>query len=572
MAWCFISILQTLRVRIVSLQRINNLDFIGATNFYVTVLLVVVMFFLTDLLFEILSRRRIEKIVLFAVTFSYALLCIGQYQDLYFCIGMVCLMGFSVAYCMKDTDTSRIGLKRPVFITGAIVCIILFVLFTGGCTVYKYLTYRSPNYDLGLFSQMFYYMKHTLTMNTTAERDMLLSHLCVHVSPVFYLLLPIYAIVSSPATLQILQAVVLAMAIIPLRLICKNHGLNRFETLAILVAYSAYPVISGGCFYDIHENMFLPVFLLFFLYYLESDQKVGYVISMLLIFSVKEDAAIYVAFIAIYEMFGLRRWKRGAVILLSALAYFTFTTVLLANIGEGAMTYRFNNMIYGEDGSMFGIIKTVFNNPAYIMTQMFTKDKLEFIIQVLAPLCFLPLLSRKWYRFILIGPFLMFNLMSDYEYFHSLFFQYVFGSGTLLFYLAVVNLSEMDRKIKSHMLMMLPVSCLLFFMTILGPKTYYITDYYDSLNQRTYQEFEEALNMIPDDASVTATTFLCPKLSNRKVLHELYYTDKSTEYIALDLRVETSEYSVNTYLNQDEYECLYYVPDKIAVFRYLDYE
>ena len=82
----------------------------------------------------------------------------------------------------------------------------------------------------------------------------------------------------------------------------------------------------------------------------------------------------------------------------------------------------------------------------------------------------------------------------------------------------------------------------------------------------------EGLGTIPDDASVTATTFLCARLSERKELYELYYTDKSTEYIALDLRGHNNDYDENKYLQDSRYETVYYSKGKIAVFRDVLYE
>ena len=77
------------------------------------------------------------------------------------------------------------------------------------------------------------------------------------------------------------------------------------------------------------------------------------------------------------------------------------------------------------------------------------------------------------------------------------------------------------------------------------------------------------MQTIPDNASVTATTFLCPALSKRDVLYEKYYTDKEsqTEYIILDLRLGTTEYNVNDYLNSDKYETVFYTPYRVAVFK-----
>lgn len=41
---------------------------------------------------------------------------------------------------------------------------------------------------------------------TTCERDRVLSHFAVHVSPIYYLFLPFYALFPSPVTLEVLQA------------------------------------------------------------------------------------------------------------------------------------------------------------------------------------------------------------------------------------------------------------------------------------------------------------------------------------------------------------------------------
>ena len=573
MAWCFISVIQMAEIVGRGFTFIDKISFLKYISFDETAVMIVILFLSIYVIFEVGSSYNrkyssiIEKTLLLVLSMVYAIMSVVNYTDIYFCVGMTALLGFAVCYSVKDVHLNEVSFPRWVFVSSMVLFGILFVAFTGGCTVVRYLSYSSPNYDLGLFSQMFHYMKNTLTMNTTSERDMLLSHFAVHVSPAFYLLLPFYMLVSSPATLQLMQAVVIAAGLIPLVFICRNHKLSNVETILIGVCYVAYPVMSGGCFYDIHENLFLPVFLLTFLYFIEKNSMKGIIISMLLVFSIKEDASIYVAFIAIYMLLGLKMYKKGFMVLASALAYFSFTTVLLSVIGDGVMSFRFNNMILEENGNMLSIIKTVIMHPAYVFTQIFQQEKIEFMLQTLCPLLFLPLFSKKWYRFILLGPFVLFDLMSDYQYFHSIFFQYVFGSGTLLIYLMILNASDMDVKIRNRVIPMAGAASVMFFSSVMWSKTNIIKDYYKSYNQETYAILEEGLNTIPDDASVIATTFLCPALSKRDELYELYYTDKDAEYVALDLRVGTTDYNVEDYLNNPEYEKLYYVPLKIAVFK-----
>ena len=161
--------------------------------------------------------------------------------------------------------------------------------------------------------------------------------------------------------------------------------------------------------------------------------------------------------------------------------------------------------------------------------------------------------------------------MSDDTYFHSIYFQYAFGSGTLLFYLAVVNLSELRRELRVRAVPMLAAACLLFFGATVYQRSSVIERYHSAYNQEVYANFNEALSLIPKDAGVTATTFLCPALSDRDILYELYYTDKTTEYIALDLRTGSTDFNVDDYLNNDRYETIYYKAFQIAVFRNLQY-
>ena len=114
---------------------------------------------------------------------------------------------------------------------------------------------------------------------------------------------------------------------------------------------------------------------------------------------------------------------------------------------------------------------------------------------------------------------------------------------------------------------MMTMSSILFFMSTMWGKLYYMRTYNKEYNQVIYQKMDEALALIPDNASVTASTFLCAKLSSRDILHEIYYTDKIDEYIALDLRGMPRDYDVNDYLNNEAFETIYYDEVCIAVFR-----
>lgn len=109
-----------------------------------------------------------------------------------------------------------------------------------------------------------------------------------------------------------------------------------------------------------------------------------------------------------------------------------------------------------------------------------------------------------------------------------------------------------------------------------------VADKIDSSEKReTYNIINEALDMIPDDASVAASTFLVPHLSERKYLYEVYYTDKETGYVAIDLRgigsstiyadgIDVSQLDSKSrkYIMSDEYENLYYKESCIIILKH----
>lgn len=61
-----------------------------------------------------------------------------------------------------------------------------------------------------------------------------------------------------------------------------------------------YPAYSGGTSYDIHENCFLTPLLLWLFYGIDRKNAVVTAIAAILTLMVKEDAAVYVAVIALW--------------------------------------------------------------------------------------------------------------------------------------------------------------------------------------------------------------------------------------------------------------------------------
>ena len=419
--------------------------------------------------------------------------------------------------------------------------------FTAVMTVLRYRLNYASAYDFGIFSQMYYYMDKGLSPLTTCERDGLLSHFAVHLSPVFYLLLPFYKLVPRPETLLVLQSLIVISGMVPLCLLTRSFGLTRLQTLCFGLMYCFYPAVMGGCFYDFHENKFLAVIILWCMYFLETGHFKSLLASAVLLLMVKEDAPVYAACIGLYMFLWKKQYRLGAIVFLASCVYFCMAIWYINRFGDGAMINRFDNFISDKGLGLVSMFKTILVNPAYVLSQIAVKDKILFFLQMLLPLGFLPFMTRNWQKWTLLIPFVLINLMSNYKYQHSVYFQYTYGSGALLIYLALVNFRDMKktsngirRKHSGYKSWFPGAVCVwgLLCGLILTGNVMYAKSNYAGLYQRHREEAAQAralLEQIPQDASVKSSTFFLPQLSMRDEVY-LLTSRHGADYMVVDLR------------------------------------
>lgn len=472
------------------------------------------------------------------------------------------VLAVTVAYCLFLVWCYRANadLLRRFDLNRRTVMGIALLLGTASCamiaaiTCLRYKTFSSPNFDFGLFCNMFHNMKETGLPMITSERDRLLSHFAVHISPVYYLLLPFYCLFPSPMTLQIGQAVALALGVIPVVLLAQHHRLSGKLTLLVAALYAFYPALSAGCFYDLHENCFLPLFLLLTFLFYEKKKYIPMYISALFVLSVKEDAAIYLLFFALFVLLSERKPLHGALLAAMSVGYFALCAYWLQAHGEGMMINRFNNLIYDQGDGLLGAIKTALVNPGYLLTQLFTTgadtwEKIVYVLQMLLPLGLLPFCSKKPSRWLLVAPLLI-NLLTYYVYQYDLGFQYHFGITAFLFYATIKNLPELSLPTRETLLSVAAAACCCIYLFSVVP-------FFNSYRTRwqsgkdTYAKMEAALDTIPEDASVCVSTFLLAHIADRDEVYEVKYHDykPDVDYVVLDMRYKASyEDALDAYL------------------------
>ena len=570
-SWCFVSMISLVRSGIYKFELLNFVSEISPITF---IFQIGAVFCTLSAINRIVRNSCIYKAILLIMVSIYAAILIRSYEDTSFFVGISIACAVIGYFAFRD---DKLKLPKVVLSDRHVRWIlfglaVFFVLYVGGLTTLRYLNFVSSTYDFGIFSQMFYYMKETLLPMTTCERNGLLSHFSIHISPILYSLLPGYLIFPSPIYLQVMQSLILASGVIPLYLLSRNSRHSAKVTLAICALYLFYPALIGGAFYDIHENMFLTPLILWLFYFLERDQIKGIILFSLLTLMVKEDAALYVLFIGLYVILNNKRLKLGLVISCMALAWFVTTLIILKNFGNGAMTDRFSNFISDPQWGLLSVGKTILCNPAYLFKEVFTPEKIKFILLMLLPIGLIPILSRNLKQLILMVPFVVINLMPNYIYQHSIYFQYTFGVSAIFFYLVVINARELKPVTRRYALSFAGMGALIICLSHISGFTSLALD--ATQNHSDYQLIQSCLDQVPANASVQASGYYLPHLSQRKNLYDHTYNQKSlqiveTEYVVLDLRPGCEE-DMNAFISQYEqagYLRIAYEPDLIVIFQ-----
>ncbi len=515
-------------------------------------LLVVVFFFTIAFIKSKAAFTLLDDIVLCIGAAVYGLLIVYRYDGsapYAFLLAVLLAVSLVTAPILKNSPIFSIEnteLSQRTTRLLVALCGIGLTVGIASFSITRYLSFAAPNYDFGLFCNMFHHMKEQFLPLTTSERDTLLSHFAVHISPIYYLLLPLYVVWPSPVTLQLGQALVLASGVVPLYLLARQFRIPNVGIALIAFLYAMHPAVSAGCAYDLHENCFLLPLLLWIFYFYETNRKRWLIVMAVLILFVKEDAAVFLLIFGLYLLFSRKDYRTGFLLIIGALLYFTVAISILQHFGTGAMFGRYVEIFHPKE-SGGGFFATLLRTPGFFLERLVSvteniKEKPLYLLQILLPFGLVLWRPGKYSRFLLLLPFVV-NLLSNSQYQYDIGFQYGFATLAFCFYLFVQNFSEQSpSRQRNQLLFGIVAACLLYSMIIVPKIELYIGRYVSEAER--YTRMEETLDKIPDDASVIASTMLLPHLAQRDIVYEdFYHKEPDTDYVALDMRNSQSDFS-----------------------------
>ena len=487
-----------------------------------------------------------------------------------FLVGIGLFMIIIIKYLMADDKLMLKNITQADFfasykytymLTGCAV--LLFVIIISWVTIHRYLTFASAAFDFGLFAQMFEQMKTTGLPITTIERGEALSHFAVHFSPTWYLLLPGYMIFSSPIYLYVMNAVLIGFGAFPMYRIAKKLGISPLCSFSFALIYLLFPSMSAGTLWEIHENSFLPVLLLYMVYFFMEQKTVPMLIFAILTLGTKEDAAIYIVAFGLYALFATKQKRTGTLLIGISVLYFLIALKILNEYGDGAMLSRYANYDMDDMTGFGAILKTCIVNIGYVIKESFsfTDGKLSFILWMLVPVLFAPFLAKKNSLLFLLIPMLFINLMSSWSYQYDVYYQYTYGPAAFILLASIIAFAGWSSRDKAFYTVTALVISAIFSGALFWSKGAVYIDRYNT-DKQNFKDSAAAIEEFLEDYyqegdSVTAQGFLTSHLSEVDELYTLpaqYSENKETDWYLIHEGYQDEENYPTEML--EGYECV----------------
>lgn len=434
----------------------------------------------------------------------------------------------------------RLSVYLLVLATAAYM--IFFVVWTLG----RHRSFHSYAFDLGWQHQAFYSLLHTGNPRITLY--VTLNHLGNHFQPLYYLLAPIYALHQDATTLLVLQTILLAVAALPLYLIARRRLDNPLVATLIAVVYLLYPALHGINNFDFHGLALLIPFVFVMLYALETTKLRLFWLFFVLALITREDTAISLCGVGLYLVLDRHRRKLGLAVLVICGAYFFFVLRMMSAFNGSADMQNYAALTMPEHQNFIGVLLTLFTNPHFVLRHVFfDPKKIEYLLQILIPVLFLPLFAGK--SIVLILPGLAIMLLSNTFFNYWICCPYSAHIIPYVFFLTIFGIQRIrakysDIKTTTLILPLLLAGALMNYEFGLIFSKRFPGFLQPTERQRTVYSFFE---QIPREASLTVTRRLAPHLAARPEIHLLQAPHPDTDYILIDLdlpepAIDTHEY------------------------------
>ncbi|MBI5708837.1 MAG: DUF2079 domain-containing protein [Candidatus Eisenbacteria bacterium] len=267
--------------------------------------------------------------------------------------------------------------------------------FSAVCAI-KVRYYLYTDFDLAIFAQA----TDGILRGTTFSSIRGMNWLGDHSSLILFLVAPLYALFRHPLTLLVVQSAALALGALPVAWLARRELGSAALALGFAALYLLDPAVGYTSLYEFHPEVLATPALLFAFFYLRAGRPGRMALAAGVALLCKEDVALVALMLALYALLQRPRQVRAAALLGGlAAASLALSFGVLKRLGSGEVDY---GLMYSQWGaSPRAVVASLLAHPLRALGAFFTSPgysfdtviKLQYYVQMLLPLAFLPLAS-----------------------------------------------------------------------------------------------------------------------------------------------------------------------------------
>lgn len=482
-------------------------------------------------------------------------------------------VGAVLRHSWKTKLRDRPGLRR-VLIVATVFWAIALIL-----SLHRYHTLYA-SYDQGIFNQVFWNNSHgrlfqsslssALSSSVVHDGDapeVFYRRLGQHFTPALLLWVPFYILHPQAVTLVFLQVTLITAGGLVLYLLARQH-LPPMLSAWIASAYYAANAVIGPVFSNFHDISQIPLFT--FTLLLAMEKRLWWLFWLMagLTLIVREDAGIGLFGIGVYMVLSRRFPRAGVALCTIAFGYIlTCTNVFMPafseDISKRFMIERFGQYVDSDEATTLDVLKAMLSQPWLVLWEFVNPplENLKYLLGQWLPFAFVPAISPASWA---IAGFPLLKIFSQQgESATSINIRYALGVvpglayGTILWW--AQHGDRFRPPFKRWWLGFMVASVFFSFTSSPHRVLYFLIP--DSFDPWVYvslprqwshvRHINHLMAQIPDDSSVSATTYLIPKLSSRRAIIRLPWYEyrgddrqiHPVDYLFADLW-RTSQYQV----------------------------
>lgn len=394
--------------------------------------------------------------------------------------------------------------------------------------------FATSGWDFGIFMQALYHYAHgILGPNTVRGVPTLLGD---HLEPIMFLLVPLWWIFREN-TLFVVQsfAVTIGGLGVYTAVMAREDHWKRLYATAALMLFCVHWSLTQAVTFDYHNNVLGMMLLPWIIVAVQYKKWLWMWLLTILLLMTKETAGLLVMMLGLGMVLTTKKEERlqGALLISVGILYFLLAIkVLIPFFAQGSYAH----LTYDRLGSSLGdMLLFMLQHPLQTLQMFFdAPEKLQFWKYTLASGGFLLLL---WPRLLLLAlPLIAMKMLSSKDNHWGIWFHYQVELSVLISIALGWTCMRITRPVAvSAILLLLSINIWLTARMPLAdrftPAHSQIARIFSPLSA-WQQAAQEALRMIPEDASVSVNNTLVPHLASRHHIFLFPEYDRA-EYILL---------------------------------------